>query len=182
VDGKDGTDGLLSELRRWATDQRVAEAARSRSRQRWLRQQAAEAATLLGVLVDLAERRATVTIEVAGQDLTGRLIAVSTGLGVLDSIDDSEHAVALVALPAITVLHACGDALGDRAPGLRLDLAGALAALAGDRPRVSLLVVGGKRVTGVLESVGIDVIGLRVNARAGSVVQVAVNAICACLL
>src|SRR5262249_37759242 len=79
----DPTENLLGELRRWAADQEVAHLARSRSRARWLRQQAAESATLAGLLLDLAERRATVTIDAAGWAHTGRVRAVSTGLCLL---------------------------------------------------------------------------------------------------
>ena len=178
----DPTDGLLDELRRWAADEEVAHRARSRSRARWLRQQVAESATLTGVLLDLAERRAVVTIDATGWALTGRLLAVSTGLCVLDEIDDDEHRLALVALPAVTVVVPPVEALGDRVPNLRLDLAGALAGLAADRPRVCLEVMGGKKVTGVLESVGVDVVLMRVERTSDAVVQLAISAICACLV
>jgi hypothetical protein len=180
----DPTVGLLGELRRWAADEQVDELARSRSRARWLRQQAAESATLVGLLLDHAERRTIVTIETTGRTHTGRLLAASTGLCVLDDIDDEQYRLALVALPAITLVGGPVEppgSLGDRVPHLRLDLAGALAGLAGDRPSVCLELQGGKRVTGVLESVGVDVIALRTDSQVG-VAQLAVNAVCACLL
>jgi hypothetical protein len=177
----DPTDNLLGELRRWAVDQEVARLGRSRSRARWLRQQAAESATLAGVLLDLAERRATVTIDAAGWTHTGRALAVSTGLCLLDDLADGQDRLALVALPAVIMVCPPVEALGDRVPDLRLDMAGALAGLAGDRPTICLEVQGGRKVTGVLENVGVDLVTLRAD-REGGVVQLAVNAICVCLL
>jgi hypothetical protein len=178
----DPTDGLLDELRRWAADEETARVAQSRSRARWLRQQAADSATLAGVLLDLAERRAVVIVEAAARTHTGRLVTVSTGLCVLEEIDDPAHHLALIALPAITMLVPPVQALGDRVPDLRLDLAAALAGLASDRPTVSLELEGGKRATGVLESVGVDIVTLRIDGPAGVVVHLAINAISACLL
>jgi len=174
-------DGLLEELRRWAADEGAARVARSRSRARWLRQQAAESATLAGVLLDLAERRAVVTVEASSRLHTGRLVAVSTGLCILEEIDDADHQLALIALPAITMLVPRVEANGDRVPELQLDIAGALAGLAGDRPTICLELTSGKRVTGVLEAVGVDIVTLRVD-HTGAVGQLAINAISACLL
>src|SRR3954469_10464591 len=68
VDGREGADGpgavdhLLAEFARWTADERATEAARSRTRERWLRQQAVEGARLAGVALDLAERRAAVIV------------------------------------------------------------------------------------------------------------------------
>lgn len=177
----DPIDGLLEELRRWAADEDAARVARARSRALWLRQQAAESATLTGVLLDLAERRAVVTVEVSGRSHTGRLVAVSTGLCVLEEIDDEDHHLALVALPAITMVVPPVEASGDRVPELQLDIAGALAGLAGDRPTICLELKGGKRVTGMLETVGVDLVTVRVGG-AGAIRQLAINAISACLL
>ena len=177
----DPIDGLLEELRRWAADEEAAGVARSRSRARWLRQQAAESATLAGVLLDLAERRAVVTIETSGRAHTGRLATVSTGICVLEEIADEHHQLALIGLPAITMLVPPVETLGDRVPDLQLDMAGALAGLAGDRPTITLELRGGKRVTGVLEIVGVDLITLRLDG-GGTVGQLAINAVAACLL
>src|SRR5207249_2288632 len=65
VDGAgdaNAVDDLLARLGRWREDQDAAEAARSRTRERWLRQQAAEAARLSAVALDLAERGTPVTV------------------------------------------------------------------------------------------------------------------------
>ena len=51
-----GVDRLIGDLRRWAADARASDAARARSRQRWLRRQAEEESTLAGIALNLAER------------------------------------------------------------------------------------------------------------------------------
>ena len=50
------SDDPLAALQRWVADGQVDEAARARSRRRWLEKVATEEATLGGVLLDLAER------------------------------------------------------------------------------------------------------------------------------
>ncbi|MGH9005512.1 MAG: hypothetical protein ACRDYV_20495, partial [Acidimicrobiia bacterium] len=59
--GPEGGD-LDARLQRWATEARVDEAARRRSREWWLRRQAEEGATLAGVLADLLEAGTAVTV------------------------------------------------------------------------------------------------------------------------
>ena len=50
------SDDPLAALQRWVADGQVDEAARARSRRRWLEKAATEEATLGGVFLDLAER------------------------------------------------------------------------------------------------------------------------------
>jgi hypothetical protein len=158
VDGED-FDALMAAVARWAADQRVAEAAGWRRRAGWLRRQAAEAATMGGVLVDLAERGAPVRLETLGGFRQGRVELVTTGLCGLRPPDGG---VTLVALGSITALHG-PDVLvtGDRTPTVELDMAGALSALAADRSRVTLALAGGVEVEGVLESVGIELVTIK---------------------
>jgi hypothetical protein len=61
VDGMLG-EGIGARLERWAADARIEAAARRRARERWLRQQAEEEATLAGVLIDLGEHGAEVVV------------------------------------------------------------------------------------------------------------------------
>ena len=65
----------------------VDEAARARSRRRWLENAATEEATLGGVLLDLAERRRPVIVRtLAGHRVAGPIIAVGADfVGVADS-------------------------------------------------------------------------------------------------
>ncbi|MGB0501053.1 MAG: hypothetical protein ACPGNP_07695 [Acidimicrobiales bacterium] len=70
-------DDPLAALQRWVADGQVDEAARARSRRRWLENAATEEATLGGVLLDLAERRRPVIVRtLAGHRVAGPIIAV----------------------------------------------------------------------------------------------------------
>ncbi|NDH11437.1 MAG: hypothetical protein EBY44_06880, partial [Actinobacteria bacterium] len=69
-------DDPLAALQRWVADGQVDEAARARSRRRWLENVATEEATLGGVLLDLAERgRPVIVRTLAGHRVTGPIIA-----------------------------------------------------------------------------------------------------------
>ena len=115
VDGED-FDALIAAMGAWAADQRAEEAAEGRSRTGWLRRQAAEAATLSGVLVDLAERAAPVTLETLSGPYDGQVEVVTTGLC---GLRRPEGGVTLVALPAVTALRGPDRlATGDRTPAL----------------------------------------------------------------
>ena len=72
----------LGALHHWIADGRIDEAARARARQHWLERQAAEDATMLGVLIDLAERGRPVTATtVAGRRVTCPVRAVGADVG-----------------------------------------------------------------------------------------------------
>ena len=83
--GAGAGDELVAAFVRWAADQRAATAAADRARARSLRDQATAAATWAGLLVDLAERLASVTTVVAGQQRSGRLVGVGRDFCVLQS-------------------------------------------------------------------------------------------------
>lgn len=161
---RDG-DALLAALSGWAADHRAAEAVAGRARERWLRQQAQEAATWLGVLVDLAERRAAVVLELAaGGVARGTLVGVGTDVCLL-AADPPRSAATLVALAHVVAARAAGAApgvaAGDRRPALPLRLADALAALAAEREVARLGLAGGREVTGCLLAAGADVLTVR---------------------
>jgi hypothetical protein len=179
VDGE-AWDELLSALAGWSADERVREAARSRARRGSLGRQAAEAATLAGVLLDLAERRAEVTITTVGGRHAGQLVAAATGVCLVRT---AAREAALIALPAVTHITT-GQvlAIGERTPPLELDLPGALAALAADRPSVRLELLGGERVEGVLDTVGIDLVSLHAHGEPRQTALIALDAVSACLL
>jgi hypothetical protein len=174
-------EGLEDALGRWAADQRAAAAAGARRRARWLGHQAAESATVAGVLLDLAERWAVVRIETAGGSHEGRVEAVTSGLCALRRAD---RGITLIALPAVTAVHTgARTATGDRSPELHLDMAGALAALSAERTEVSVELLGGTRVRGGVQAVGLELVSLRVGLEpAAEIVVVVVDAVTACLL
>jgi hypothetical protein len=174
VDGED-FDALAAAMGRWGAEQRAEDAARARRRVGWLRRQAAETATLAGVLVDLAERSAPVTLETIGGRYEGQVEVVSTGLCALRRGDGG---VTLVAMNAVTALWGPDVvASGDRTPSLQLDMAGALTALAADGNRVTVGLAGGAEATGVVETVGVELVCLAGDQ--GSVL-IALDAVTAC--
>jgi hypothetical protein len=150
------SERFLAELAGWAESQEAAAAARSRSRRRWLRQQAAEDATLAGILLDLAESAGPVTVHTRAGEHAGVVVSVSTRMCVLSSDDG----FSVIAMSAITTVTPAGPALGDRIPRLDMDLGDVLSVVAGDRPPVQLELVNGRTVQGVLALVGRDVVTL----------------------
>lgn len=160
-------EAFLGDLARWTADARTTEAAGSRVRERWLRQQAAEDAHFAGVLVDLAEQRAVVGIRTtAGRTFHARIAAVAGDFCVVRH--DSGMAT-LIRFEAVATVrpepgHRSGDADSSRLSPSSLGLADVLARLAPERPRVRLVVEGGgEAVAGELRSVGADVATLRLS-------------------
>src|SRR5262249_19027234 len=154
---------------RWASQDRAAETARGRSRERWLRQQATEDATFIGVALDLAERRCPVTIRTAnGRTVRGALVAVARDFWVVDThggptLVAAGFVVSVRGLPGSDSGYGrpdaranavAGEATGDRTDVLDMRLVDALAAIAGDRPRARLALVGDNEgMTGELRAV-----------------------------
>jgi hypothetical protein len=178
VGGRDGTgigvdgglqgllgEGLTGRLERWAAEVRVEEAARRRSRERWLLQQAEEEGSFAGVLADLAERGAHVSVQVrSGRAHVGNIGVVGAdfvsmrgpaGLDVLVRLDQ-----------VVSVRTAPGEpvTLGDRRVNAQLALSEVLVRLAGERERVTLGLDGGSRLSGTLRSAGDDVLAVRPDA------------------
>ena len=164
-----------SELERWAADARAREAAGARSRERWLRAQAEEEATLAGVLTRLAERGDTVVVTtVAGRRHRGAVSGVGTDFVALAGPAGTTTLVTLAGLVAARVVDdgvgprpwapATGEGGPDGALGVRL--ADVLAQAAGQRPRVAVQA-GAAAIVGDLRSVGADVVTVRPDGGAG---------------
>jgi hypothetical protein len=179
----EGVEHMLAELARWAGQARAADTARDRSRERWLRQQAAEEATFTGVALDLAERRCAVAIGTAnGRTLRGALSAVARDFWVVDG-DGVATFVAAAYVVSVRPLPGTGggDATGDRADVLDMRLVDALTAIVGDRPRVRLAVMGDNEVmTGELRTVGADVLTVRPDTANRQPVYVALSGVIEC--
>ncbi len=171
----------LGDLEQWAADARAREAADARVRERWLRAQAAEEASLAGVLLALAERREGVVLTTAAG---GRHRGVVTGVG-LDfvAVEVPAGTATLVALSALAGVRVAEDGMGPRrrspartattgdrvgqgALGVRLG--DVLAQAAGQRPRVSVHA-GAVSVVGELAAVGRDVLTVRTDGDGGVV-------------
>ncbi|MGH9263759.1 MAG: hypothetical protein ACRD1D_03620 [Acidimicrobiales bacterium] len=168
----------LEGLERWAADARAREAADARVRERWLRAQAEEEASLAGVLLALAERGETVVLTTAaGRRHRGVVTGVgvdfaalrgpggATTLVVLDRLGDARVVEERARGRAAAAAAASGDAPGG-ALGVRL--ADVLAQAAGQRPRVAVQA-GAASVVGDLRSVGTDVVTIRTDGEAGVV-------------
>jgi hypothetical protein len=162
----EGSD-LAGRLERWAADARVAEAARLRSRERWLRLQAEEESTVTGVLADLLEAGLPVTLHTrSGGRHGGAIRAVGAdfvamgpegGRGSLGR----EVVVALAAIASVCPRPGAADVLGDRRVVGRLRLADVMAGLAADRSPVRVVTVDAGAITGIVRSVGQDVAVVR---------------------
>ena len=172
--------GLDARLHRWASEARVDEAARRRAREWWLRRQAEEGATLVGVLADLLEAGTAVTVRTSsGRQHGGRVRALGADFVAVGA----PTGLVLVALDAVTSLRTPpGEppVVGDRSldgaasgPLLR-DVAAGLAA---DRERVLLVTRDGEAVAGVLRSVGQDVAVVRGGGEPPVTCYVALDAI-----
>ncbi|MDQ3641634.1 MAG: hypothetical protein M3450_09345 [Actinomycetota bacterium] len=170
-------DGV-GDLERWAADARAREAADARVRERWLRAQAAEGASMAGVLLDLAERRETVVVAtVAGRRHRGVVTGVGEDFVAMQAPSGTITLVALSALgdvrladrgsgPGSRVAASTGDRPGRGSLGARL--ADVLAQAAGGRPRI-LVQTGAASVVGDLRAVGLDVLTVQTDGDAGPV-------------
>jgi hypothetical protein len=187
-DEPQGVEGLLGDLSRWADDARASDAARARSRERWLRRQAAEEATLPGIALDLAERGDNVVLRTtAGRAHRGRLVGVARDVWVLrSSASGGTAGVTFVATDAIASLRAqperggrpAPEAAGARPEPLTASLAEMLTDLAGEHPRVRVIVQGEpEAMVGQLRSVGVDVATLRVAGEPPTTVYVRLGSV-----
>jgi hypothetical protein len=173
-----GGDGDLSRaLERWAADAAVDEAARQRARQRWLRIQAEEEATVAGVLLDLAERGTTVSLDVGPHRLRGRIVGLGDDFVAARSETDQEVLVPSDAIEVVRSEPGAPDVVGDRAALLDVTLANVLVPLAAERPEVAIRTRSGTVVRGELRSAGTDVARLRVAGEPPTSAWVPVTAI-----
>ena len=138
--------------------------AEGRVRERWLRRQATEEATLVGTLVDLAEGGAAVAFGLdGGRRHEGRIVGI--GHDVIVLLDRTDHVA--IRLAAITVVRphpggASGPAAGARAAALDLTLIELLARIVDEKPDVAITLGTGEVLSGSLLAVGADVLTVRV--------------------
>ncbi len=167
----------LAALQRWVADGQVDEAARARSRRRWLENAATEEATLGGVLLDLAERRRPVTVRtLVGHRITGPIIAVGADfIAVADArLGDTLMPTTRIA----TVQPAPGDDLpaGDRRHDVVLTFGDALMELAAERPEV-MVGVGDETLRGELRTASTEVVTLVIADERREPISIALAAI-----
>lgn len=172
----DDVDAVLADLARWTARTRTDDAARSRTRERWLRRQAQEDARFAGVVLDLAEARAPVAVRTtSGRTLHGRMEAVARDFCVLRHDTGGATLLAFNAIATVRPQsgYRAGDAASERAAPVDAALPDVLARLAGERPRVRVVVDGGgEALAGELRSVGADVATMRLDGEPGGTVYV----------
>jgi hypothetical protein len=147
-------------LVRLLDDARVASAADERRRQEVAGLLASEEATVAGLLVGLAEAAQAVTVHgVGGRAHSGRVVLV--GADVVGFV--TAAGTIWVRLAALTSVTPSGGpaALGGEGCATDVHLVDVLALLVDDRPEVALITMGGDVLIGMLEAVGVDVVGLR---------------------
>jgi hypothetical protein len=178
VDG--GGASLTGRLERWAADARVDEAARARSRERWLRRQAEEESSLVGVLVDLLEAGSAVTVHSrAGNRYGGVVRAVGADFVALgrEAPEGADVLVALSALGSVRTRPGAPGVLGDRTVAGELYLADVLAGLAEERAAVQVVTTSGDVLGGTVAAVGHDVVTVRTAGRPPVVAYVPLGAV-----
>ena len=170
-------DDPLAGLGTWLAEGRVEAAAAERARRWWLERQASEESSIIGVLLDLAERTDPVAVRsAAGRTVHGSVVAIGA-----DFVVVREERIGDVVIPhrcIATVRSAPGDdpVRGDRSAAFSVVLAEALVELAVERPLV-LIALGVGEIRGELRSAGSDVIALSTTSAGRDVVHVALGAI-----
>ncbi len=153
-------------LHAWLADAVVEGSAGARARERWLRAAAEADATFLGVLVDLAERRAGVSVSTEGDRRHhGRIDVLGADFVALGLASGTEVLLALAAVTAVRTAPLVDATLGEQMVTTELRLGDVLGELAAERSRVLLVPRGGgEPVGGELRSVGQDVVTVRTDS------------------
>lgn len=157
-------DDDLDALDGWVSEHRLDAAAAARRHERALLGQAAEDASIQGVLRDLGDRGSVVTVGTRASDRRrrGHIRAVGRDFAILNSSDGSPTEI-IVATAAVDVVCVTSDdaVIGAHADQLDIGLAEVLPTVAADRPDVAITTLGGQVVRGSLRSSGNDVVCLR---------------------
>ena len=172
-----GTDALARSLERWAADAMVDEAARQRTRQRWLRIQAEEEASVLGALVDLAERGRPVVLDVGDHRIRGAVVGIGADFLAVRSDRGQDVLVRTAAIEVVRAEPGERAVVGDRAALVEVALGAVVGPLAAERPDVVVRTRSGQVVRGELRSAGTDVVRLRTDGDPPSPVWVPLDAI-----
>ena len=167
----------LAALSRWVAEGSADQAARSRARQRWLERQAQEEATLIGSIIDLAERGQAITITTtAGGRHTGAVVAVGSDFAIIHESRFGDIVIRHDAIAFVRPFPGDNTPTGDRPLDINLALADALVELSAERPRVQI-ATGGEELVGELRSAGYNVLMLRLDNPRRDTVHVAIDVI-----
>ncbi len=149
----------------WADQLRVDAAAQVRRREQWLRRQAAEDATVAGVLVDHAEQDSTLAITTrSGNRHVGQLRGAGSALVIIEVVG----ARVAIELDGIDTFQALPNSnrrllapMGHRSGAEPTTMSEVLSQVVDDRPDVTLVTRSGEQVAGELVAVGRDVLMVR---------------------
>ncbi|MBK5223046.1 MAG: hypothetical protein JJE52_09250 [Acidimicrobiia bacterium] len=149
---------------RWASQLRIEAASQLRRREHWLRRQAADDATMCGVLVDHAERRSVITLTTVGG---GRHTGIAVGAGAEVVVLHAGSTRIIVAIDAVATVqatdigHAPVNPVGHRVGDDPTTMADLLSHAVDDRPEITLVTRGGGAVEGELRAIGRDLVMVR---------------------
>lgn len=155
--------GFAARLDRWLADALVDDSAAGRARERWLHAAAEADATFGGVLLDLAERGAPLSVRLrsgrrhqgVAEVIGGDFVAIRLAAG-------GEVLLALSAIASVRTAPRADPALGERVTTTGLRLVDVLVELAAERARVLVVPTGdADPVAGDLRAVGRDVVTVR---------------------
>lgn len=170
-------DDPLAPLAHWLAEGRVEAASEARARQRWLERQAAEEATIAGVLLDLAERSRPIVVRTKGAHTAqGTITAVGTDFVAVRVARLGELLVPLTSIATLRTVPGESPVVGARPLSFVIVFAEALVEMAADRPEV-LVSTGNEEIRGSLRSAGRDLISVTSTAEGRPVVQIASGAI-----
>jgi len=172
---------LARDLARWAGEARQQEAAATRSRRRWLEQQAAEEATFVAVLLAFGEGRVPVVLGVtSGNPVRGLVAAVGRDFCAVRTVERGTVLVRLEDITDARVRPGHSAVIGTQGGGAPTDmaLADVLFGMAGERPEVVIsLRRGGGQLSGELRTVGVDVASLRTRSDPPATIYVPMDAV-----
>ena len=172
---------LARDLARWAGEARQQEAAATRSRRRWLEQQAAEEATFVAVLLAFGEGRVPVVLGVtSGNPVRGLVAAVGRDFCAVRTVERGTVLVRVEDITDARVRPGHSAVIGTQGGGAPTDmaLADVLFGMAGERPEVVIsLRQGAGLVSGELRTVGVDVANLRTRSDPPATVYVPMGAV-----
>lgn len=175
-----GGGGMAARLERWAADARVDEAARARSRERWLRRQAEDETALAGVAADLRDATTPVTVgTLSGRRHAGTLRVVGEDFLVVGPASGRgpEVVVALAAVESVRTPPGVPAVVGDRPAEVAIRLVDVVTGLAEEREPVQVVAASGDVVGGVVAAVGTDVLTVRSTTRPAGVTYVPMAAV-----
>jgi hypothetical protein len=173
----DEADNAVVSLARWASAAKADDAADARTRERWLRQQAQESATVAGLMAGLVERRVAVALRTTnGHTHNGTLVGVGADYLALVGANRMTF-VPLDRVATVTPRPPTAAPASDERQPPTGRLAAVLAGLAAEGPPVTLMT-GGETVAGVLAAVGADLLTIqRGDAAGGEVLYVPVASV-----